>query len=85
MQVGVRELKKHLSRYLDEAAKGTLIRVTERGRPKALLGPIAEQLGLERGLAEQWVRPGHQKPVRRVRRVRAQRKVMDVLREDRDA
>jgi prevent-host-death family protein len=40
MKVGVRELKAHLSEYLDRAAAGDVIEVTDRGRPKAVLGPV---------------------------------------------
>lgn len=58
MDVGVRELKANLSRYLDRAAKGETIRVTERGKPKALLIPVPGQVDLSRGIAEGWIRPG---------------------------
>jgi len=37
VQVGVRELKTHLSRYLDRVAGGEQIVVTEHGRPIAQL------------------------------------------------
>jgi prevent-host-death family protein len=40
MDVGVRELKRRLSELLDLAERGELVRVTDRGRPKAMLGPI---------------------------------------------
>jgi len=35
MDVGVHELKQHLSEYLERAARGEAIRVTDRGVPKA--------------------------------------------------
>lgn len=35
--VGVRELKAHLSEYLERAAAGEEITVTDRGRPKVVL------------------------------------------------
>ena len=38
--VGVRELKQRLSEYLDRAERGEVLRVTDRGRPKAVLGPL---------------------------------------------
>ena len=41
-QVGVRELRQNLSRYLRRAAAGERLEVTERGRPVALLGPVGE-------------------------------------------
>jgi prevent-host-death family protein len=40
VQVGVRELKNHLSRYLAQVADGAQVIVTERGRPIAQLTPI---------------------------------------------
>ena len=38
--VGIRELKQRLSEYLDRAEGGEVLRVTDRGRPKAQLGPV---------------------------------------------
>lgn len=37
VEVGVRELRENLAEWLDRAAAGEEILVTERGRPKALL------------------------------------------------
>lgn len=39
--VGVRELRQHASRYLARVAAGETLQVTDRGRPVALLVPIA--------------------------------------------
>jgi uncharacterized protein len=50
--VGVRELKQRLSEYLDRAERGELVRVTERGRPKALLGPLPGRARVEEGVGE---------------------------------
>jgi prevent-host-death family protein len=41
VEVGVRELRRHLSDWLDRAAAGQEVIVTERGRPKARLGPLS--------------------------------------------
>ena len=57
MDVGVRELKQHLSEYLDRAAAGETIRVTDRGRPKAVLAPLTGRDRLEQGVAEGWLTP----------------------------
>ncbi len=38
--IGVRELRQHASRYLDEVAAGETIEITDRGRPVARLVPI---------------------------------------------
>jgi prevent-host-death family protein len=39
-QVGVRELRQHLSRYLRRISSGERFEVTERGRPVAILAPL---------------------------------------------
>jgi prevent-host-death family protein len=62
MDVGVRELKQRLSEYLDRAAGGEVIRVTDRGVPKAVLGPIPGQDRIEQGIREGWITPGSGKP-----------------------
>lgn len=81
--VGVRELKQRLSEYLKRAERGELIRVTDRGRPKAILGPPPGRLRVEAGVAEGWVTPGAGGRLGPQRRVRAARSVSDVLAEDR--
>lgn len=83
MNVGVRALKERLSEYLERAARGELIVVTDRGEPKAVLGPVPGRLELERGVAEKWIRPGSAEPPRPARRFRARRATLDALREDR--
>jgi prevent-host-death family protein len=83
MNVGVRALKERLSEYLERAARGELIVVTDRGEPKALLGPVPGRLDLERGVAEKWIRPGTGEPPRPARRFKARAATLDVLRDDR--
>lgn len=80
----MRELKQHLSEYLDLAERGEVIRVTERGRPKAMLAPLPGRFRLEEGVAEGWIRPGSSAPLVPVRRVRGRRRVLDALAEDRE-
>jgi prevent-host-death family protein len=81
--VGVRELKQRLSEYLDRAERGELVRVTERGRPKALLGPLPGRARVEEGVAEGWITRGSGATLGAVRRWKARRRVLDVLGEDR--
>ena len=81
--VGVRELKAHLSEYLDRAARGEVIRVTDRGSPKALLAPLPGRLRLEEGIAEGWVRAPAGPPRGPWRRFRASRTVSAIVEEDR--
>jgi prevent-host-death family protein len=41
-QVGVRELRQNLSKYLRRVASGERLEVTERGMPVAVLAPLSE-------------------------------------------
>lgn len=85
MDVGVRELKQHLSEYLDRAARGEAIRVTDRGVPKAIIGPIPGALRLDEGVAHGWISPPRAgaTPPGSVRRAHAGMRTDDVLAEDR--
>lgn len=83
MQIGVRAFKEKLSEYLERAARGELIVVTDRGEPKAMLGPVPGKLDLDRGIAEGWIRAGDGQPPRPVRRFAARVPSADVLRDDR--
>lgn len=84
MDVAVRELKQNLSKYLERAARGETIRVTDRGTPKAVIGPLPDRLRLDDGIAEGWVEAPTAKVAKSVRRARAKRRIADVLAEDRD-
>lgn len=84
MDVGVRELKQRLSEYLERVARGEVIRVTDRGRPKALLTPIRGDDARERGIQEGWIQPGEDVTALAVRRARSRKRVLELLREDRD-
>jgi prevent-host-death family protein len=81
--VGVRELKQHLSKYLDRAEQGEVLRVTERGRPKALLGPLPGRARIDGGIAEGWITPGSGERLPPVRRFSSSGRVLDALAEDR--
>ena len=81
--VGVRELKQRLSEYLDRAERGELVRVTDRGRPKALLGPLPGRANVEAGISEGWIRAGSRRGLEPVKRVTSRRRVLDALAEDR--
>lgn len=83
MEVGIRALKEHLSDYLDRAARGELIVVTDRGEPKALLGPAPGRLSLDLGVAEGWIRPGNHQAAQAVRRSPSRVATLDVLKDDR--
>ena len=84
MDVGIRELKQRLSEYLDRVARGEVIRVTDRGQPKALISPIPSRSAIERGIEEGWLKEGEQVAPQSVKRVHSPHRVLDPLREDRD-
>lgn len=84
MEIGVRELKQRLSEMLERAAAGETIRVTDRGRPKAILGPLPETSGLEAGIDAGWITPPRvQTPAARVARVSATQTTEQSLIDDR--
>jgi prevent-host-death family protein len=81
--VGIRELKQRLSEYLDRAERGEVVRVTDRGRPKAVIGPVPGRVRIEDGIRAGWITPGTDAPLRPVQRSKATRRVLDALAEDR--
>jgi prevent-host-death family protein len=82
--VGVRELKRRLSEYLDRAERGEVLRVTDRGRPKAILAPLPDREDpVARGIREGWITPGTGGPLPPIKPWRSKRRVLDVLAEDR--
>jgi len=85
MDVGVRELKQRLSELLERAARGESIRVTDRGVPKAILGPVPGSVRLDEGVAKGWITAPEDRKTQpaRVRRARASARIDDVLADDR--
>ncbi len=61
MEIGVRELRSNLANVLERAAAGERIVITERGTPKAVLGPTSTTDNLGKGIAEGWITPGAKK------------------------
>ncbi|HKP18467.1 MAG TPA: type II toxin-antitoxin system prevent-host-death family antitoxin [Gaiellaceae bacterium] len=57
-RIGVRELRQHASRWLRRVSAGESFEVTDRGRPVALLVPVAPAEGLDALLAAGRARPG---------------------------
>jgi prevent-host-death family protein len=87
MDIGVRELKQRLSELVARAAKGEVIRVTDRGEPQAILGPLPGRARLEEGLREGWIQVASKAAKaapRRVNRVRVQVRTEVALDEDRN-
>lgn len=85
MDVGVRELKQHLSDYLDRAERGQIITITERGRPKVLLVPLPGGGDrLAEGIADGWITPAaKQRSPGAPQRFRSQEPIGEVLDRDR--
>jgi prevent-host-death family protein len=83
IEVGIRELKSHLSEYLERAARGEVVRVTDRGRPKAVLGPLLGPSRVEDGIRSGWITPGSGAELSSVRRSASPRRVLDAMAEDR--
>lgn len=57
VEVGVREFRARLSDWLDRAANGEEIIVTERGRPRVRLTGVGAQTTRERLIAEGIITP----------------------------
>ena len=82
--VGIRELKARLSEYVERAARGEMIRVTDRGLPKALLVPVPGRTRIDEGTADGWIRPARGTPHGPWKRFPASRRLDHLLEEDRD-
>lgn len=83
MEVAVRELKAKLSAFLQRAAGGEIITVTDRGRPIATLGPALDSVDLSEAVAAGWVTPASTTGLRPVRRHPPTGSVQHSLDEDR--
>lgn len=57
MEVGIRELRNHLSRYLDDVRRGEEITITDRGRAVARILPMSGERKIDRLIAEGFVSP----------------------------
>lgn len=79
----MRDLKAKLSAYLERAAAGEVLTVTDRGRPIAVLGPLPGGVDLSEAVAQGWVAPASTTGLRPVRRHRARGSVQGSLDEDR--
>lgn len=88
MDVPIRDLKAHLSEYLERVERGEVIRVTNRGRRVARITPEPGRTNIERGVADGWIRPGSgsaPSAVVRVPVIRGTPDTTELIRRDRDA
>lgn len=83
MDVAVRELKAKLSSYLQRAAAGEVITVTDRGRPVAILSPPYGSIDLAAAVEAGWLTPASRVGLRPVVRQTASSTVLQALAEDR--
>jgi prevent-host-death family protein len=83
MEVGVRELRNHLSRYLQLVRDGNEVVVTDRGRAIARLVPVGAERVLDRLIAEGVVTPARQPKRRAAKPIRAKGTVSDLIGEQR--
>lgn len=84
-RVGIRELKARLSEYLDRAAEGETIVVTDRGRAKAEIGPLSVEERVEQMVRERRITPPRLSgpPPLPTRRFKARLTVQEMMDEDR--
>jgi prevent-host-death family protein len=83
MEVGVRELKQRLSEFLDLVARGEQVIVTDRGTPKAMISPVRAAGRLQEGIDDGWIRPPVRPHRADVPTAQSDRRIMDVIDEDR--
>lgn len=84
VEVGVRDLKNNLSRYLDDVGNGTEVTVTDRGRPVARLVRIDASVDrLSDLIASGAVQPARKRSRRLPKRVAASGTVSDLVADQR--
>jgi prevent-host-death family protein len=83
MEVGIRELRNHLSRYLERVRHGDEVVVTDRGRAIARVVPVGAERVLDRLIAEGIVTSARQPKRRAAKPIKAQGTVSDLVGEQR--
>ncbi len=85
MEVGVRELRDNLSKWIARAKRGQDILITERGKPVARLTNVEESPALERLITKGIVTPARN-PKTKLRRsdlIKTKGSVSDLVKEQR--
>ncbi|MDP8927433.1 MAG: type II toxin-antitoxin system prevent-host-death family antitoxin [Actinomycetota bacterium] len=83
MEVGIRDLRNNLSRYLDRVRDGEEVVVTDRGRAIARLLPLGSERALDRLIAAGVVSPARQPKRRAGRPIEAKGTVSDLVADQR--
>ncbi|NOY55755.1 MAG: type II toxin-antitoxin system prevent-host-death family antitoxin [Actinobacteria bacterium] len=84
VEVGIRELRNHLSRYLALVRSGEEVVVTDRGRAVARVVPLIEERPIDRLVAEGVVMPARERVRSRPhRRIEGAGQVSDLVAEQR--
>ncbi|MDQ3962651.1 MAG: type II toxin-antitoxin system prevent-host-death family antitoxin [Actinomycetota bacterium] len=85
MEVGVRELRDNLSRWIGRAKRGQEIVITDRGKPVARLTKVDESPALDRLIARGLVTPAR-RPKTKIQRkdlIKTRGSVSDLVKEQR--
>ena len=82
-EVGIRELRDHLSKYLDEVQQGQDVVVTDRGRAIARILPMNGETTLDRLIREGLVTPARTHTRRRPAPLKTKGTVSDLVTEQR--
>ncbi|MGI8775312.1 MAG: type II toxin-antitoxin system Phd/YefM family antitoxin [Actinomycetota bacterium] len=85
MEVGVRELRDNLSKWIGRAKRGQDILITERGKPVARLTRVEESPALERLIAKGIVTPAR-RPKTKIHRgdlIKTKGSISDLVKEQR--
>lgn len=82
-EVGIRELRDHLSRYLDEVQQGNDVVVTDRGRAIARILPMSGETTLDRLIREGRVTPAKTRARRLPTPIKTKGTVSDLVAEQR--
>lgn len=83
MEVGVRELRNHLSRYLERVRAGNELVVTDRGHAIARVVPVESERVLDRLIAEGVVTPAREQRGHAPKSIKTKSTVSDLIGEQR--
>lgn len=83
-RVGIRELKARLSHYLERAAAGETIVVTDRGRAKVEIRGLSVEERIQQGIKEGWITQGRGTPHREPLRLKGKMTIAEAMAEDRE-